>query len=390
MTTDMTTDMTTGTTGPQRHRTSPPSWLVEVAREAGLEVPAAVTRLQGRNENQLTHPATAGGDSFLVKRLVGPGATDRFARSLGHARLVQHGDSAGSGAPELVHADHGRGVLVHRAVPGATSGNRLLVEERFTPALCAQVGHTVGRLHAIDPAGLPAEGLPRRGPTLPTERALRALPLGAVHLMTAGEVDAWRILQSDDSLAAAVRRLRGSSAAAPRTWTHGDLRIDQVLVADDRTAVVDWEEFGLGDPAFDTGSWVGEWVYRAVLDIPTARGDGIGAEEHDGVLRHRSLTPEEIVRRGVAKLDALAPQVTAFWTAYRAEAPVDADLAARTAAYAGWHLLDRLLALAHGKAVLPGVPRAAAGVGKRLLANPAGAAEALGLHHDAAGPEVAA
>jgi len=364
----------------ERPTQSPPGWLRDVLARASLRVPPRVTRLQGRNESYLVEGA---GRSVVVKRLVGPASADRFARSVAHAAYAAHDP----GVPELVHVDEPLRVLVFGNLVGAVSGNALLVQERFTPQLCAQVGLALGRLHSAPPAG---SELPRRAAALPTERMLRALPLEAVNAMTAGEVDAWRLIQSDESLLGYVGRLREHSAAAEPVSIHGDLRIDQVLVADEAAYLVDWEEFGPGDPAYDTGSWVGEWVYRAVLDIPTARGDGVGTDESHGVLEHRGLDADEIVRRGVAKLDALSPQIVAFWDAYRAERAVDADELARVTGYAGWHLLDRLLALAHSKAVLPGVPRAAAGVGKRLLANPAGAAEALGLRPSAPGTGVAA
>lgn len=350
-----------------------PQWLRAVLSEASLPGARSATRLQGRNENYLV-PTSAG--PLVIKRLTGPARRERYARSIGHASLVPTMPTVAT--PELVHASETHCALVFRELPESVSGNQLLVDERFTPALCADVGQTLARLHRTDCVQVPA--LPDPTPSLPSAAALSALPLEAVHRFTAGEVEAWRLIHADATLIEHLTDLGEQTAAAPRTCTHGDFRIDQVLVSGDRAHVVDWEEFGPGDPAFDTGSWLGEWVYRAALDIPTARGDGIGTGEEHGVLAHRSLTAPEIIRRGVAKLDALSPQIVAFWDAYRQEREVTPDELGRVLGFAGWHLVERLLALAQVKAVLPGVARAAAGIGRRLLTDPPAAAQALGLN----------
>lgn len=357
-----------------------PQWLSSVLSESSLPPARHLTRLQGRNENYLVQTSAG---AHVVKRLTGVARRERFARSVGHADLVPT-----VATPELVHASETHTALVFHELPGSVSGNELLLEERFTPELCADVGVSLARLHRT-PCPRVAT-VPEPTSTLPSERALSALPLDVVHRFTAGEVEAWRLIHADATLISHLADLREQTAAAPRTCVHGDFRIDQVLVSDGRAFVVDWEEFGPGDPAFDTGNWIGEWVYRAALDIPTARGDGIGTGEAQGVLAHRSLSSQEIVRRGVAKLDALSPQIVAFWDAYRQEREVTPGELSRVLAFAGWHLVERLLALAQVKAVLSGVTRAAAGIGRRLLTDPPAAAQALGLSPSTVGKEAVA
>lgn len=347
-----------------------PFWVGAMLEVAGLSRPSLAVRLPGRNES---YRVDLDDLSVVVKRLQGPHQQERFARSIGHAATA----CPGPASPRLLHADHDLLALVFTTLPLATTGSDLLVAQTFTTGLCAEVGSAIGQLHSA-PLVAVAE-LPTPAPSVPSEEALTALPLDLVSRFTAGEVKAWQLVQSDPHLPDYLRALRDGSAAAHRTPVHGDLRIDQVLVSGGLPYVVDWEEFGAGDPAYDTGSWIGEWVYRAVLDIPTARGDGQAIDRPDGVLNDTSLTERDIVRRGVAKLDALEPHITAFWNAYRAERPVTAEETARVTAFAGWHLLDRLLAQAHAMASLPGLHRAAAGIGKRILSNPGGAAEALGL-----------
>lgn len=342
-----------------------PQWLLDVLAAARLPIADEVTRLAGRNESyRIDGPR----HSVIVKRLRGPHAHARYARTVGHARA----GLAGVPSPRLLHADRDRRVLVFAAVPEAITGSQLLIDEEFDVRLCARLGAMVGRLHAA-PLEL-VRALPRPRPQLPSADALAGLPLDLVSRLTAGEVHAWRLVQGDAELAGYLADLRAATAAAEDTPVHGDLRIDQILVRAGRPYLVDWEEFGAGDPAYDTGSWIGEWIYRAVLDIPTARGDGLAGEAG-----HDDPPAATIIRRGVAKLDALAPQIATFWNAYRSERPVDDAETTRTTAFAGWHLIDRLFAHAHASPGLPGLLRAAAGIGKRILSDPAGASEAIGL-----------
>ncbi|MEO9324031.1 class V lanthionine synthetase subunit LxmK [Nocardioides sp. C4-1] len=350
------------------HAHPTPAWVLDVLAEAGLPSAPTAVPLPGRNETWRTERPT---QSVVVKQLVGPNRRQRFARAAAHT------GHRGPLTPTLLHADADRLVLVHSTLADAVTGSELLVEQTFTTELCRELGAGVADLH-LGPLD-DVRDVPPPVPSVPSEQAVSALPIELVSQFSAGEIQAWRILQSDPQLPGYLRDLREATAAAPRTPVHGDLRIDQVLVADGRPYVVDWEEHGAGDPAYDTGSWIGEWVYRAVLDIPTSRGDGLGTAQPDGVLHHQDLTTAEVVQRGVAKLDALTPHIVAFWDAYRAVRPVDAAEIARVTAFAGWHLLDRLLAHAHAASSLPGLHRAAAGIGKRILSNPAGAADALGL-----------
>lgn len=349
-----------------------PEWVRTALADAGLVSPSApgldAVRLAGRNE---TYRVQTPAGSYVAKRLQGPAATARFARSTGHAEL-----GSGPLTPQLVHHDADALVLLFTTITDAISGSDLLVQESFSTRQCADLGSAVGQLHNAPLAAVAQ--LPTPSLSMPSDEALRALPLDLVSRFTAGEVQAWRLIQSDPQLPGYIRALRASSDDAQHTPIHGDLRVDQVLATSDALHIVDWEEFGSGDPARDTGSWIGEWIYRAILDIPTARGDGRGSQT-GSVLERTDFTERDVIARGVAKLDAQAPFISAFWDSYRTQRKVEHNEIARVTAFAGWHMLDRLLAHAHSRPSLPGLHRAAAGIGKRILSNPVGAAEALGL-----------
>jgi hypothetical protein len=145
-----------------------------------------------------------------------------------------------------------------------------------------------------------------------------------------------------------------------------------VLVTDGVTYLNDWEEFRLGDPARDVGGFAGEWLYRAVLGLPP--------ETDDRLTPVVEATDAEIVERGVRELTRLRPRIRSFWSGYRTARPtVDPELAERATAFAGWHLLDRLFAVAVERPRLLAVQRAAAGVGRTALLAPDRFTTTLGL-----------
>ncbi|MBT1192995.1 class V lanthionine synthetase subunit LxmK [Rhodococcoides kroppenstedtii] len=326
-------------------------------------------RLVGRNAN---YRIDTDSGSWFVKKFRFSDAPDSLARCLAYDEvLAAHPDAGLPRSPSCVVADPDLAVLVQEYVDGAESGTMLMVDQRFTPAVAATLGRTVARLHSLELPDLPVRD--DRPTPAPAVGLLSGIPLRHVRHLTGGELAAYGLIQADAVLCDALRALASDSAAAAAAATtpiHGDLRADQVLVRGDDVWVVDWEEFGAGDPARDTGSFLGEWLYRAVLDIPTARGGG------DALARGGSA--DAVLRRGREKARALAPISRAFWLAYRAERAVDDDFVRRTGAFAGWHLLDRLLAGAATNAVLPAIHRAAAGVGRSGVLNPAGVHALLG------------
>ncbi|WP_259446126.1 hypothetical protein [Streptomyces geysiriensis] len=129
------------------------------------------------------------------------------------------------------------------------------------------------------------------------------------------------------------------------------------------------------------GAFAGEWLFHATYSVfaPTEAGPGRPEESTAGF----GLTHEEIVARGSASLRRHLPRIAAFWQGYLECRPqalaLDAGLSERAAAYAGWHMYDRLIATAESHATLNPVARAAAGIGRTVLLGPSAAARTLGL-----------
>ncbi|HEX4790922.1 MAG TPA: class V lanthionine synthetase subunit LxmK [Actinospica sp.] len=319
----------------------------------------------GRNENWAL--TAADGRRLFVKRLIGPPreTAERFRRVTGFAEFAAAVPPRLWRAPALLGTDAEQRVLVFEQLPDAESATAWI--EDLDVAFARRIGRAIGELHAMPAAAVPtgARGLSGR-----LAQRLSALTPEQYAECSGADLEAWALLQHDKQLTRALTALSARSLAAPQLPSHCDLRLDQILRIGDGIHLVDWEEFRPADPAFDVGSLVGEWLYRAA----SAMFADAGNERGDSVEAH-----EELVRRGARELDVVRPLVMAFWTGYRQELVPDAGLAERATAYAGWHLFDRMLAKAAFSALLGAQDRGIAGIGRTALINAAQFVATLGL-----------
>ncbi|MFE5681525.1 hypothetical protein ACFQ8A_41330, partial [Streptomyces erythrochromogenes] len=125
----------------------------------------------------------------------------------------------------------------------------------------------------------------------------------------------------------------------------------------------DWEELRKEDPARDVGAFFGEWVHRSVL----ATG-------------HSEASAQTFVASGVRELHNRLPFMEAFWSGYQqAGRTASHGLAHRATAFAGWHLLDRILAAGTERTRLSALDRAGIGIARGLLCTPSAFRDVLGL-----------
>ncbi|MFF7842973.1 class V lanthionine synthetase subunit LxmK [Streptomyces ossamyceticus] len=348
---------------------------------------SAVTAFGGRNDNW-AGPTTTGEQVFVKTVTPLPdGSCPELERALSFEESAARWLPGGSPlrSPELLGADPAAGVTVHRLVPGARSGAELALDGDFDDVLCRAAGHAVGTLHTL-PAG---DGLDTGEAPLPPLAWLRALPWGAVQERSMAQIAAWQLVQDDSEVVDALARLREGEANVPHAPTHCDLRFDQFIGADEGRGplyLCDWEEFRLADPARDVGAFAGEWLFHATYSVFAPTGDagdaGDAGDDRRGGGAGFGLVHEEIIGRGSASLRRHLPRVHSFWQGYLECRTPDPGLPERAAAYAGWHMYDRLIATAESHATLNPVARAAAGIGRTVLLNPASAARTLGLTTD--------
>ncbi len=353
--------------------------LVELG--TGPFVRDSLTAPVGRNDSWVG--ATTSGRKVFVKHLLGPEADvrARMRRLLSFERFAEGLPTAVLRGPTFLGADEAEALVAYDCVEGARSGAELMIDETFPADLAENIGQAIGLLHEAPVAEF--EEFDQSWPTHPPLGFLQGLPLPVFESLSFAELQGWRLMQTDEALVGAVGELREREKEAPRVPSHCDLRVDQFLVTGDDFLVTDWEEFRLADPARDVGAFAGEWLHRSILDIVTTRGDS--------VFQDIELTHEAVLSRGVQKMQRLLPLVRAFWHGYRQVRPgMDAALATRATAYAGWHLLDRLMAGASRTSRLSGIERAAAGIGRAALITPEkfaptlGFEEPFGAHEEAA------
>lgn len=330
----------------------------------------------------------------------------RLRRSLSFEQLVGAAAIEHFAAPRCLGWDEAAGLIVYELVESARSGADLVLDAAFDDDLAERAGLAIGELHALPvlpapPASLippnapipPASPIPsvspvpsassilpdslaaevpdldRSEPLLPSTALLTGLTPGIFAASSAAELQAWSLMQHDEALTEAIRHLLATQDAIWYRPAHCDLRIEQFFLADDRLYLCDWEEFRLADPARDVGSFAGEWLHQAVM---TMAGDA-GEEA-------QTFTRAEIGHRIADGISRLAPRISAFWTGYRKARPdADEGLAVRAAAFAGWHMFDRMLAVARRSPRLRAIDRAAAGIGRTILLAPQDAVPVIGL-----------
>lgn len=342
-----------------------PRLLGEVG--VGELLPDEISAYPGRNENW--SGPTSGGEDVFIKRLAAHQGAERMARMLAFEETVAVADTRHIRSPRCLGWDENDRVIVFATVHHAKTGTELAADRDFDTGLMRRAGHILAELH-----DLPEESLSSRldtaQPSLPPRR-IGPLPLDRFSKCSGGELQVWSLLQRDRELKEALQRLLEHSDRSRHRPSHCDLRLDQFLFDGSTLLLNDWEEFRWSDPARDLGGFVGDWLFRALLGISEDdESDGTGQE----------LDHELVLRRGTAALDELRPEVAVFWQAYvRARAGTEEGLGARAAAFAGWHLIDRMFAGAQESMKLSAVQKAAAGIGRTLLMNPSGHSETIGI-----------
>jgi aminoglycoside phosphotransferase (APT) family kinase protein len=239
---------------------------------------------------------TSSGPTFVVKQAM---SGDGSALAHEAAVLQQLADVAGLAGhvPAVVHFESDCLVL---CTPG---GARDWSEHqgRFARISARILGRILAVLHGL-PTDLPdAEIWGLQLPEPPRELVLD---------LSAGALDLLARIQESDFVCERLAEL--SRADGDRGVVHGDLRWENCLAlpapgARRRTRVllVDWELAGRGDPAFDVGSVLAEYLRVWVGSVPIVE----------------PVDPGRLVTRARHPLASMRPAIHAFWSAYQPANP---------------------------------------------------------------------
>ncbi|WP_157658156.1 phosphotransferase family protein [Burkholderia ubonensis] len=285
----------------------------------GLLAPASVVDggfrmrdLSRRNQNLLVDGAGQGGlfvkigtDRAHRAGLAHEAAVYRLLRSMlepAHAERL---------LPVLVDHDPHAAVLVLGQVDRENLRDLHARLGRFVPALAARLGRELGRLHRALPretwCGHDGVRGIEEGGFYPLPFCLVTPMLGFVANCSAASLALLRLVQGNARLCAMLEALeatwRAHCADAP-CLIHADLRLDNCCVhlRPLRLRIVDWELATDGDPAWDAGAVMADYVSAWLHSMPLPAG----------------AEPSDCVPLAGIGHAALQDAMRAFFTAYAA------------------------------------------------------------------------
>lgn len=178
--------------------------------------------------------------------------------------------------PRLRGADLDNGLVVTGWSPGVALHRQEPDRRRAT---LRAVGKALGRLHQLDPTGLPAAVVPDHAEVVEAVGRLRP------------------------DLVAIAGRVRPPASGCRLTPVHGDLSPDQVVHGTGGVALLDLDRMGRGCPAADLASWIAASVVAApaepaVPQLPEPLLEGYRSVDGPAMIDHvLAHLPFELVRR---------------------------------------------------------------------------------------------
>lgn len=256
---------------------------------------------------------SAGGPSYLVKQGVGAARAAGIAHEAAVYQLLQEAGAGRALARYLprfyeYHADEA--LLVLELLPSAREWGAYHQRwGRFSTALAAALGTALGTLHQTpQPATRP---LPVRPP--PAILSIQRPTLALYQEISHANLQLIQTLQRFPPFGQHLDVLR--QAWQPSALVHYDLKGDNLLVvpaaARQRATlkIVDWESAGWGDPCWDVGSVLGEYLGCWLTSIPFTGAD----------------PPEQLLTLARFPLAKMQPAIRRFWQSYSRRMGLDAE-----------------------------------------------------------------
>lgn len=220
----------------------------------------AVVRQRSASRHSIV---TIDGQPVFVKRGV-PVALAREASMLRHLQRVRgHLQPL---APVALAFDRCTGRLCVEGLVGWRTLHELFTDDDDEELEHARrLGARLAELHTLDHVGIPAA--PGHVPRLELG-PLQMADLCGETLALIGHLQRMPGLQRD------LARLR--TGPPERTLVHGDAKLDNVLCGEgNRIVLVDFEHGGAGDPAWDVGAPVGDYLSRWLLSVRCIPGESL-------------------------------------------------------------------------------------------------------------------
>jgi hypothetical protein len=236
--------------------------------------------------------------------------------------------------PDFVMHEESASILVLRLVEPENLRDIHLRLGRFVTALAARLGTSLGQMHRHF---LEFHRLPLGWRTFcPLPFFLMRPVLGFVSDCSAANLQMLKIVQQNhqlcaalDALAAHWRRRLGISSCL----IHADLRLDNCCAAirPARLHIVDWELASEGDPAWDAGTVLADYLSAWLMSVPLPAG----------------ADPCDCLPLATVPHDSLKRAARAFWFAYAGARRLDDEERAAELDATMRYAATRLLQLAY-------------------------------------------
>jgi thiamine kinase-like enzyme len=287
-------------------------YLIErglISPRAVVEGQVVIRDLSRRNHNFAVECSR--GPSFLVKQ--GLGADGRAG--ITHEAVVYRTLSAVPGLGPyltcLLDYEPREHILVLELLPRARDlHNHCRQLGRFPIGKATAIADALGILHTL------TREEPRYAPSEPPSVLRLHLPdLTMLHELSGPAIELLQAVQRIQGLADALAGLQEDWRIG--SFTHGDLRLDNVVVfrptGSKRGGIklVDWEAAGPGDPCWDLGSVLAHYLSLWATSVPV--GTRMPLRRALGFARY--------------SLASMRPSIQAFWRRYTERAAVETDTA---------------------------------------------------------------
>lgn len=296
--------------------------VLQVARDAGLVTDEMLLRCDielrvADRRNVNTVIVVDGGPRWFAKQAAAGASGHLIDRE---ATLLSRVGDRHLAAPSLVAHDATRRLAVTVFVDHAeTLAARVERLGRLNLAIARRLGRELARVHTADPSPAASSSVS------PPWCYSLAAPLAEV--VADASPGSLRLLARVQSPALADGLGRLAAAWRPDAIVHNDLKFDNVLVARQRPfaiTIADWETVTTGDPAWDVGSLIGEFL-TAWLSSMTADPDA---------------TIEDMQASATRPLAPMLPVIRAYLDTYRRHADASPEFLYRAVANAGARVLQ--------------------------------------------------
>jgi hypothetical protein len=250
------------------------------------------------------------GPSYLFKQGLGPGRRATIAHeakvyALFSGRLPEWDFTAF--VPRFYQYNQAVNALVLELVRDAhTLREHHIERRRFSTRLAALLGKALAGLHRLDVAAKTGahcwEGF---NGLIPWILSVHRPGLNLFHDFSQASIEVIKIVQAHEGFCQQLDTLR--STWCVETFIHNDLKWDNCLVhagegskRATQMKIIDWELANFGDPAWDVGSALAEYLGFWLLSIPITG----------------ETPPEQWIALAQFPLEDMQPAMRAFWTSY--------------------------------------------------------------------------